>query len=138
MYGENDNERTVKADAYAANCVNSWAAEHPQALMDMELEYLLDSLYGENGTTLRWYDRDMVQPYYRKSMPSCGAPSRMPVDTYVISDWDAGDLALVFHASYERSGDGTEDLQDRADAANIRYEYFSGANPNIGLDGFPQ
>lgn len=133
-----DKEMTEEADANAADCVNEWATEYPQALMDMELEYLLDSLYGENGTTLRWYDRDMAQPYYKKLMPSCGAPSSMSVDTYVTSDWNAGDLALVFHASYERSGGETENLQDRVDAANKWYEYFSGANPNVELDDFPQ
>lgn len=62
----------------------------------------------------------------------------MSADDFIDSEYGAGDLALVFHASYERSGDGPKELQDRVDAAEKWYEYFSGVNPEIELTDFPK
>jgi len=130
-------EANDEADEAAANRVNSWATDYPQALMDMELEYLLESLYSTDSEKKRWLV-DKKHKYYRILPPSSNVPLDMSVDTFIISEYGAGDLALVFHASYERSGDGPERLQKRVDAADRWYEYFSGANPDIELADFPQ
>lgn len=50
----------------------------------------------------------------------------MSSEEYTASDCDPRDLALVFHACYERSGGGKEALEKRANAAKECYKYFTG------------
>ncbi len=44
---------------------------------------------------------------------------------YIKSDLDVKKLALVFHASYERSSDGDDELEERAIAAEKWYLIFT-------------
>jgi len=71
--------------------------------------------------------------YYTKISPSQGTKKIMEVEEYISSDCDPGDLALVFQAHYERSGNH---LEIRKNAAEKWYAYFSGENPSITLDDF--
>ena len=66
------------------------------------------------------------QEQYAKYLPSEGTPLLMSGEEYTKSLCTPKDLALVFHASYERSGDGVKELQERIDAAEEWYRYFSG------------
>ena len=49
---------------------------------------------------------------------------------------DPKNLALVFHACYERSADEKSVLEERVQAADAWYRYFSGED--IGENDFPQ
>lgn len=51
----------------------------------------------------------------------------MTVSEFTSSNKNAGELALVFHGSFERSGDapGSKVLTKRVEYANKWYEFFS-------------
>lgn len=51
----------------------------------------------------------------------------MIVSKYIKSDKDAGELALVFHGSFERSGDAPNSvaMRRRVEYANKWYNFFS-------------
>jgi hypothetical protein len=66
-------------------------------------------------TSPRYYD---ILPLNDESL------ERMTYDEFVSSTSDPGDLSLVFHAAYERSGDGSVGLQERVDAANRWYDFL--------------
>ena len=46
----------------------------------------------------------------------------MTYEEFISATNDPGDLALVFHALYERSGDNKETLDDRVDFTNTWYK----------------
>ena len=111
--------------------VDRMAAEDPIKLMNNQLDYLIESMkpeYGIWGTGNR-------QKQYDKYPPSEGIPLSMSGEEYMQSSFAPKDMALVFHASYERSGDGVKELQERIDAAEQWYRYFSGEDVNE--DDFP-
>ncbi len=48
----------------------------------------------------------------------------MTMEEFSRAEYDCKDLALVFHATYERSGDNKDQLQERIDNAERWYRYF--------------
>ena len=69
--------------------------------------------------------------------PKCDkSVTRSSGEEFIKSTEDSGDLALIFHACYERSGNDKEVLQQRADAADTWYTYFAN-DQVISLKDFP-
>lgn len=103
---------------------NDMAKNNPKKLMDMELEYLLESMNTKDYDKLSWYPT-LTAPYYTEFPPSDDVPREMTYEEYINSSHNSGDLALIFHASYERSSDDKTILEERYDNANKWYNYFS-------------
>ncbi len=101
------------------------AKNNPQELMDSQLDFIMQSLgNGENGVACRWAAKPATSRYYK--LPFYGDISpKMTVEEYRQSTCDPRDLAMVFHASYQRSGDDAAKLQERVDAAERWYRYFT-------------
>ena len=103
-----------------ANVVNNMANMSPIELMNYELEYLLES----------------CQPGYGEWVPTTkyDCPEEMAYETYITitvkpkedAEEIVGNLALIFHGTYERSRDKGEALMDRAKWANRWYNHFQG------------
>ena len=108
------------------------AESDPHKMMDIQLDYLLKSFYGveanEEGDVKhvgrRWLSGNALK-YYDKLPLSEGVPKEMTVEEFSKAEYDCKDLALVFHATYERSGDNKDQLQMRADYAEKWYLYFT-------------
>ncbi|MBQ6806244.1 MAG: hypothetical protein IJO97_02285 [Lachnospiraceae bacterium] len=99
-------------DAETANYI---ANNSPQRLMDKELEFLLITCNpNTTDTQCRWY-----------GTLGYNSPYDMSFEEYKVSTHSVGDLALVFHGSYERSADGEKGLSERIAAAEAWYEYFN-------------
>ena len=94
---------------------NEMAENDPKQLIDLQLEFLIwSSLSTSPIDGRRWY----ATTNYR-------SPYKMTYKEYITSTKDVGELALVFHGSYERSADDAKGLQERVDDAEMWYEYFS-------------
>lgn len=96
---------------------NNMATNNPKQLIDLQLEYLIYSSLSTTSTSLvdrQWY-----------KTTGYGSPQKMTYEEYIVSTLDAGDLALVFHGSYERSNDTATVKQERKDYANRWYDYFT-------------
>ena len=127
-------EKYLKYKGMKADEINNYANTTPQELMDSQLRFLLETMrLEETETTGYEWMRKNVEKYYTKISPSQGTKKIMEVEEYISSDCDPGDLALVFQAHYERSGNH---LEIRKNAAEKWYAYFSGENPSITLDDF--
>lgn len=116
---------TKAGDKFLADCgltnaqVNDLAAKDPQKLMDLQLEYLLTTMKPGGGewiaseqTVARHYDAYPLDPK---------TPRLMSYDDYTTSELNASQLALVFHASYERSGDYKVEETDGRIAKRVNY-----------------
>lgn len=101
---------------------NDWATHNPQALLLSQLKYLVNTLKPDQRIWLP----DSAPRYYAKLPLSFDTQGKMTSEEYSKSTCDVGDLALVFHASYERSGDGKEGLQNRIKYAYEWYSFFNG------------
>lgn len=101
---------------------NDWATHNPQVLFLSQLEYLANTLKPDQRI---WITKG-TSKYYDRLPLSFDTPDKMTSKEYSKSTCDVGDLALVFHATYERSGDDAENLQERVDAAYKWYDFFSG------------
>ena len=120
QWSEDDGNYFLYTDL-KADGVNEKAESNPQGLMNDELEVLVDTC---QPSKYRWIT-DLAPPYYaRKDFADNKTPKDMSFNEFVKSTCNPGDLALVFHACYERSGDFEERLQLRVDAANKWYDYF--------------
>lgn len=104
--------------------VNDLADNDPVLLMDMQLDYLLETLKPGQGIWLT--DSKFTSPHYAKLPLSHGTPEKMTTEEFIESDCDPRDLALVFNACYERSNGGREEIQERANAAKEWYRHFTG------------
>ena len=104
--------------------VNRMAQNNPQGLMDKQLEFLVKSFVSQDGVDCRWLPKS-AEPYYNKLPLSDNVPHQMSIEEYSHSTYDSKDLALVFHATYERSGDNADQLQERVDNAEAWYLYFT-------------
>ena len=94
--------------------MNALAIHSPQQLIDYELEYLMWTSSSETHYDSRmWYETLAYE-----------SPVKMSFEQFYVSDLDVEKLAYVFHASYERSADGSKELQERATAAKKWYDYF--------------
>jgi len=108
------------------------AESNPHKMMDIQLDFLVKSfgdLEGNREENVEkvvqgWY-KGSAESYYEILPISDGVPRQMTVKEFSKAEYNCKDLALVFHASYERSGDGKDDLQERADAAEKWYRYFT-------------
>jgi len=102
----------------SANSANNLAKSNPETLLVKELEFLvLTSKYSTAtaaGVGSRWIATN-----------NYGSPYKMTYDEYIVSKKSAHDLALVFHASYERSGDTAVQREERATAATKWYNYLT-------------
>ncbi len=105
--------------------LNKMAKNNPQELMDSQLDFIMKSLDNEeNGVACRWAAKPATSRYYK--LPFYGDISpKMTAEEYRQSTCDPRDLAMVFHASYQRSGDDAVKLQVRVDAAERWYRYFT-------------
>ena len=104
--------------------LHEMAKNDPQGLMDKQLEYLLESFGLQNSSVeCRWIATSSDR-YYKIPL-SDNVPRKMTIEEFSQSTYDSKDLALVFHASYERSGDDKDQLQERVNAAESWYEYFA-------------
>lgn len=77
------------------------ATNYAKTLMDMQLAYLLDDLLNGAG---EWLPK-ASDKYYNAVDLSDQSLKRISFETYKQSTASASDLALIFHASYERSDD---------------------------------
>lgn len=104
--------------------LHEMAKNDPQGLMDKQLEFLMDSFSSQNpNVTCRWLETSSDR-YYKIAF-SDNTPREMSIEEFSQSTCDSKDLALVFHASYERSSDDKDQLQERVDAAETWYLYFT-------------
>lgn len=113
-----DKEQNIDEDMYM------------QALYPKEHdEYLVD------GAILECSMETLMPQVLRGRLYQVNMPSKLPLSSdditgvlsyeeYNQSKYNPGDLALIFHASYERSGDDTKALQERDDAAMGWYNFF--------------
>lgn len=104
--------------------VDNLATADPKKLMDIQLDYLEYTLQPDLEPEERRWLIYSAQAYYKIIPLSSGTPNTMTSEDYCKSTCNPGDLALIFHASYERSGDDKNKLQERIDAANAWFKYF--------------
>lgn len=97
--------------------LNKMAMEEPKKLLDEQLKYLI---YSSRATT-----NSGEKEWYATLSLSYGSPYKMTYEEYIVSNCDVGDLALVFHASYERSDRDESEEQRRVESAEQWYEYFN-------------
>lgn len=117
-------EDFLRGKKSTVDAVNNLAVNNPVQLMDMQLEYLLETLEPGRGIWLPYSESATIR--YARLPLSHGTPERMSSEEYTASDCDPRDLALVFNACYERSGAGKKALEERANAAKDWYKHFTG------------
>lgn len=104
MEKDENGEVWKKADNMVANST--------QELMDIELQYFLDSCDPDNpNVEYRWSKGYMDTPFYMRS-----------ASEYSVSHENPADLATVFRTYYERSS--ADDLESRKDNAEKWSSYF--------------
>lgn len=88
----------------------------PQTLLDLQLEYLI------------WSSEKDTEYDHKEWFPTLShdSPYKMSYEEYICSTANPEDLALVFHASYERSDDTPKIRRERIDNAEKWYGYFTG------------
>ena len=87
---------------------------NPQELMDLQLEYLLySSSKSCPSEDKRWYATTKYE-----------SPYSMSYETYIKSTYTPEEMALVFHASYERSAGDHERRMARAKSARAWYNFL--------------
>jgi hypothetical protein len=91
--------------------------------MDLQLEYLLYSATQPGGAEhAAWYpsssDGYFPEPFVDDTS------RKMTWDEFISSTNNPGDLAQVFHASYEKSGDSAAEIKERVDAALEWYDFL--------------
>lgn len=92
---------------------NEMAKKDPKHLMDLELDFLIWSMQPGRGEWLPSLSANYGSPY------------KMTYKEFITSTKNAGDLALVFYGSYERSSDDAKRKQNRIDFANKWDDYIS-------------
>jgi hypothetical protein len=98
------------------DATNKMATEDPKMLMDLQLEFLIDSCQTSTPSDKRewWPTNGYHTPF-----------NNMTFNKYIKSDKDPRDLALVFFLHYERSGASLQQLKDtRVTYANNWDKYF--------------
>ena len=106
-----------KGSANGVEGVNNLAENDPQMLLDLQLEYLTFSCKkGVDSDYIQWLPGLAV---------ANGAPYPMSYEEYFNSTLSPSELAVMFEATYERSGDDDNIIQERKDNAEKWYEYFT-------------
>ena len=105
-----------------AEGANNLAENDPKQLMDKQLKFLLINLKSAGSQQ----ERDAYGNAWIKTT-GYSSPYKMTVSEFVKSDKNSGELALVFHGSFERSADapGSTALKKRVEYANKWYDFFS-------------
>ena len=105
---------------YESSNLSDLAVNNPKEAINCQLDYLMNS----NS----WYYSEKFQSYfdfsgsaYEEEMPD---KVQMPFDEFQHSDENPACLALIFNASYERSGDDINKIDERGKNADEWYEYF--------------
>lgn len=103
-----------------AEGANNLAQNDPKQLMDKQLEFLLINLNLKSDASGKYGGEWIPTTDY-------SSPYKMKVSEFIKSDKNAGELALVFHGSFERSADapGSTALKKRVEYANKWYDFFS-------------
>ncbi len=117
--------------------VNNWAKADPKELMNSQLKYIMETmqLKGQKAEEIQWYPQMAWKYVDEKFFAEDSTPREMTAEEYITSNCNPGDLALIFQSHYERSG---QHLENRINAANKWYEYFTMQDLTIDLDDFPQ
>lgn len=120
-----------------AEDANVLAEENPQALMDLQLVFLEDTMKTGGG---RWYAGNQAKKYFDAVNPSNEDCRTMTGEEFIQSNFDVADLAEVFCACYERpTNDPVPNktiIYERIDYAKLWYSYFSGENPDFSISDF--
>lgn len=105
---------------------DNMAKTSPKKLIDLQLEFLIWSCQPTiPAEKCEWF-----------STTNYDSPYEMTYAEYILSTNDPGDLALVFHASYERSNDTVMIRNERVQNAENWYAYFTtGQIPDNLFDG---
>ena len=94
--------------------VNDLSTNNPNLLMELELEYFIWSCQASTPSDHReWF---ATLEYY--------SPYKLSYSEYIEELYSPSEMALVFHASYERSADGKEAIEERSIAAEKWYQHF--------------
>lgn len=94
------------------NIVNDMAIDSPQELMNFELTYFLYSCENGHWSPTLKYD----------------CPAEVSFKDYIVNkdNYDAREMALIFHGTYEKSGNDATELEKRENWAEGWYEHFMG------------
>lgn len=95
------------------NVLDAMAEDNPKGLLDKELEFMIDSCQ-INDDTRRWIPTT-----------DYGSTCEMTYEEYISSNLSPEELAIIFHASFERSDDTEEMRQEREKAARRWYDHFN-------------
>lgn len=88
------------------------AQNDPKKLMDLQLEYLIDTMKPGAG---EWLPSIAASKH--------DAPYKMSYTEFINSKNDVGEWAKIFNSHYERSG--TPHMDSRIDYARGWYDYFT-------------
>lgn len=114
------NGRPIKFDvtskkqmADEIDALDAMTVDNPKGLLDKELEFLIYSCETKDYNERRWYPTI-----------DYGSTCEMTYEEYISSNLTPGELALIFHGSFERSHDTEAMRQERMQAAGEWYDYF--------------
>lgn len=112
----------LKYAGLKADKANEMAENNPQWLMNSQLKFFQETLdpSGDPKVDKRWLETGN----YTRLPLAFSDSGKMEYGKYSVSEYDIGDLALVFEASYERSGNGANKLRERIKAAYEWGIYF--------------
>ena len=102
------------------NDLNELVKNSPKVAINCQLDYLMQSRSWLYSDAFSQYF-DFSQSEYVDCMPD---DVQMSFKTFQQSTASPASLALIFHASYERSGDTVEKKDERGASALEWYEYF--------------
>lgn len=113
-------EKFLKWKGLDAKKADVMPKNNPKELMDSQLKFLLITLNleGSNEEKTKYGGEWIPTTKY-------GSPYKMTVNDYINSHKGAGELALVFHGSYERSEDSSKALKKRIESAQKWYNFLS-------------
>ncbi len=101
-----------------AASANAYAINYPKEMLTAQLELIILTSDPDLGyESMEWYGTMGKERY--------DAPYDMTFKEYISSTCDVGEMALVFHGAYERSGDSPERRERRVKYAEEWYCYFS-------------
>jgi hypothetical protein len=103
----------ASADALATN--------DPKRLLELQLDDLLRTMKPGGGA---WLHGNAMRERLGENPLEHGTPDNMSYDEFIASTNDPGDLARIFNATYERSGDEKDAIQQRVRYANAWYEFL--------------
>ncbi len=107
-----DASKFLDAKGLSADEANEMAKNDPKKLMDLELEFLVETM----------------KPGAREWLPSIGvsrhdAPYKMSYNEFISSTNSVDELTVIFNSHYERSG--TPHMDRRIRHAEYWYEYLN-------------